>query len=50
MDIFLEAFLNVLSIKNIIAMTLLIPLGMMASPARFTATMAVAILFPLLLP
>jgi putative tricarboxylic transport membrane protein len=47
MDIFLEAFLNVLSIKNIIAMTLLIPLGMMAGALPgFTATMAVAILVP----
>lgn len=47
MDIFVDAFLNVISIKNLIVMTLLIPLGMMAGALPgFTATMAVAILVP----
>ncbi len=47
MGIFLDAFINVLAFKNLAAMTLLIPLGMMAGALPgFTATMAVAILVP----
>jgi len=47
MEILLQAFINVLSVKNLLAMVLLIPLGMMAGALPgFTATMAVSILVP----